>query len=846
MHASDLEDRLRTTLGLQGRPEFDVSIRFAVEYARLLARSVPGDPDELSYARMLRAIADRCVLDEDAAGILLRLALAPESRWEVTDHELRAFSGRFGAGEGQALRVSVAAELTLAAFADRYGAEEALLLLDALFAVAAVDGVIDRDEIGRLQRAARELGIDSALVSALFRNHDVRHANGDFTFPLTGDRLRIGRRAGSDIHLPDPLVAPSHAELVLTDGVWRVKDLDTGRPTLVNGTAVRSAPLLPGHSLRIGPYTLQIDAHGKTLTAFGAARFSSLSVRGLSRRIGDTHLLDGVDFTVFSGEVVAVVGPSGSGKTTLLNAITGVAPADVGEVFLDGEAFHELLAADESVVGIVPQDDVIHAELTVEESLQYAARLRFPAHVGPEALQGEVDRVLEELGIDHIRGNRIGDVVRRGISGGQRKRVNLGQELLTRSTRVLFLDEPTSGLDPQTAQDIVGLVRTLADGGRIVFLVTHDLSPSILAMVDHLLVLAPGGRVAWFGPPAEASAYFKVDSPDELFKELPTRTPQSWRDRFRDSTAHRQFVRTRQHLLRFEAPDTAAERTRATVRRALWMQYVTLCRRTIQVKLRDAGGMAVALAQAPILALAMVLVFPKADTGTMFMLALSSLWFGASGSVRELIAERAIWRREARLGLRTLPYVASKMSVLGLLVAFQCTLMTSLTWAALGMGGSGEHPLGYDLLHMCGVTTLTGWVGVSMGLVLSASFRTTEAAVAALPILLIPQITFGGLLVKVKQMSAVATGISWLMITRFSFDALIKTGDQLWVPQTGFQSKEPLPIMGVLSDLGFRPRGASVSDLGLTLWELVGIELLFLVGCLLTTGILTHRTGKRP
>ena len=190
-------------------------------------------------------------------------------------------------------------------------------------------------------------------------------------------------------------------------------------------------------------------------------------------------------FEAAPGKMIAIVGPSGAGKTTLLNAITGVAPANFGDVIFDGQSFHRMLAADKSIVGIVPQDDVVHAELTVHESLWYSARLRFPPGTARKAIKSEVGRVEAELDIERIRHSRIGDAMRRGISGGQRKRVNLGQELLTRTTRVLFLDEPTSGLDPQTAQGIVSLIRQLADGGRIVFLVTHDVTPSILSMVDR-------------------------------------------------------------------------------------------------------------------------------------------------------------------------------------------------------------------------------------------------------------------------------------------------------------------------------------------------------------------------
>jgi ABC-type multidrug transport system ATPase subunit len=831
-----LEDRFRQALGERNTAERNESIRFAVEFARLLARILPEIVSVEARQAMERALAARSDLTSEEIRTLLDLALAPENRGSIEDREIRAFGGRFGLPEEQALRAAVAEEISLSTFSERYGSEEALLLLDSLFAICAVDGVIDKEEIGQLQRSAQELGIDPMLVGALFRKHDLRYATGDFTFQLEKDRFTIGRSTACDIQLPDPQVAMRHADLMrASDGGWRIVDLHSGRPTLLNGSPVSQAPFKHGDSLRVGPYTLSLDKSQQQLTAFGSRSFSALSVRNLQRKIGETSLLDNVSFTVFSGEVIAVVGPSGGGKTTLLTAIAGIAPADSGDVLLDGQDFHALLANDRSIMGIVPQDDVVHPELTVEESLFYSGRLRFPKDVPADAIQTEVGRVLDELSISHIRESRIGDQLRRGVSGGQRKRVSLGQELLTRSTRILFLDEPTSGLDPQTAQDIVSLVRQLADDGRIVFIVTHDVTPSVMSMVDHLIVLARGGRLAWFGPPEEANAYFGVQSPDEIFARLPDMKPEDWGKKYRDSQSYRKFVRTREHLLGLDGVEVQRGKQQRYAPRSAWLQYRTLTLRYWKAKLRDRTGTAVLLAQAPILAVAMKIVFPDPDAATMFMLALSALWFGASGSVRELIADRAIWRREARVGLGTIPYMASKITVLGALVVAQCTMLAGLNWLLLGMYG-----FGFSLPALVGVTALTGLVGMSLGLLMSAMFSSSEAAVGTLPLLLIPQITFGGLIVKVKEMSVAAKAISYLMITRYAFDGVIKTGEKLSRPGSYGNKREDLAINGVLYDLGFRT--SSADDMGLPLWMLCGVLLAFLTVFLVTATLFTRNS----
>ncbi|NCG22454.1 MAG: ATP-binding cassette domain-containing protein [Rhodobacterales bacterium] len=809
----------------------------------MLARILPdAEVSDVAMTEMAGSISARSGLSPPEIELLLSMALAPENRMAINEDDFRAFGSRFGHAEEEALRGAVAEELDLRAFSERYGAAEGLLLLDALFGVCAVDGVIDRQEIGRLTRAATQLGIDAMLIGALFRKHDVRHATGDFTFELVKDRYSIGRDNACDILLPDPQVALRHADLIRVGDGWRVVDLGSGRPTLMNGDPCSSAAFESHDQMRVGSYTLQLDPEGRTLTAFGINSFFSLSVRRLERRIGDVSLLDDLSFTVFSGEVIAVVGPSGAGKTTLLNAIAGIAPADSGDVILDGDNFHALLANDRSIVGIVPQDDVVHPELTVEESLFYSGKLRFPSDTAHGIIQDEVNRVLEELDINHIRRSRIGDAVRRGVSGGQRKRVNLGQEMLTRTTRILFLDEPTSGLDPQTAQDIVSLIRRLADQGRIVFLVTHDVTPSIMSMVDHLMVLAPGGRLAWFGPPADACTWFDVSSPDEIFARLPDKTPPEWGASYRDGAASRKFVRTREHLLGLDGVEVQSVESGQVASQSPVRQYVTLTKRYARVKTRDTGGLAVLLAQAPILGVAMYIVFPAPDVGALFMLALSALWFGASASVRELISERTIWRREARVGLSTTAYLASKATVLGIIVGFQCLCLSLINYYMMGMG---LDPYNFSLLQLSGITFLMGAIGLSLGLLMSSLFSSSEAAVGTLPLILIPQITFGGLLVKVKHMGALAKGLSYLVFVRYGFEALIKTGDELSEVSTagGGSDRVDRGTQAVLYILGFK-QSASVDDVGFPMEQLVGI----LLGCVFllfaSTWIFTHRSRE--
>ena len=813
MHAIRLEDRFRDALSAQGTLPDPESLIFAADFARLAVRALMlSEPREEERRCLTRAIQTRTAFDDDQVALLLGLALSPEFRAAVSPDELRAYAARFGEEAALALQAEDEADLDLSGFTVRYGTGEALLLLDTLFAVASADGRICDSEVERLRVAANDLGVDEVLVGAMLRKHDARHASGELFFPVESDRMVIGRAGGCDIVLPDPQVALRHAELVCVNGVWRVVDLGSGRPTVVNGAPVTSAPLPEGSEVRVGPYSLRLSPAGVVVD--GTRSFSALSVRHLTRHIGDISLLDDVSFTVFSGEVIALVGPSGSGKTTLLNAINGVAPADSGEVLLDGRPFHAMLAADPSLVGIVPQDDLVNPELRVDESLFYSGRLRFSPDVSDAEIHREVERVLGELGIAHIKKNRIGDALRRGISGGQRKRVNLGQELMTRSTRLLFLDEPTSGLDPRAAQDIVRLARQLADSGRIVFLVTHDLTPEVMAQVDHLCVLAQGGRLAYCGPPGEACSWFGVKTPDAIFNRFGDRPPEEWGRLYREGRDYRKYVATREHLLGLDSVATGSSDGVRSGGRSAGSQLRTLVRRYTKVKLRDRTGLAVLGVQPPILALVMWLVFPQPTYPLAFMLALSALWFGMSASVRELIADRIIWRRERRVGVGVAAYMGSKVLVLGAIVALQCIALTTMVHVARDLGDWG-----FSLPLLCVVSVLTGWSGMTLGLAVGGVWDSSEAAVGTLPILIIPQIMFSGIMVPLGNMNRAAEAITKLTVDRFAFDAVIKTGEKLSYLKYGEWKRQA--ISGPLYDLGFKPAGAQ--DFGLSLAELCAV-----------------------
>ncbi len=630
--------------------------------------------------------------------------------------------------------------------------------------------------------------------------------------PLHGDRISIGRDPNCDVVLDDARVAGVHARLVRAEDGWRVVSC-SARAVVVDGSPVASAALTDGAEIAVGRTTLRIYADYLERTLRPHERV--LHAEGLTRRIRGQVVLSGVTLTLVAGEVVAVVGPSGSGKSTLLAALSGSQPADEGSVLLDGQPLAERLASTPGLVGVVPQDDVVLPELTVEESLRFAARLRLPNRT-PEEREAAVNRVLRSLGLDGIRSHRIGDPELRGLSGGQRKRVNLAPELLSDDSAVLLLDEPTSGLDPRSADDVVRLARQLADAGRIVVLVTHDLSEPVLAQIDHLVVLAPGGHLAWSGSIPRALRHFGVLAPAEIFNCLQDETPEGWSARLKRSAAAARWT-LRGRLL------PAAPVGPVTRPLPLVATVATLLHRGVLARLRDRPALAVLALQPLLVATIILLVFPRATSGLVFLLTLSSLWFGMSAAVRELIVDRSIWRRERRVGVSALAWVAAKAGVLALLVGLQCAA------CALAVGLTGLGAAGFSLPGLVAANVLTGWCGAAVGLWVSSRFRRSDAAVGAIVLMMVPQMALSGVLTPLGELGPVARALAALTPLRYAFHLSLVQGPELAYLKLGEWHSRL--VSGELFLLGLRPEGEG--SLGLSAPWLVAAMLGFTLAPLL-------------
>ncbi|MFH8770022.1 MULTISPECIES: FHA domain-containing protein [unclassified Streptomyces] len=592
--------------------------------------------------------------------------------------------------------------------------------------------------------------------------------------PLPAHTIRIGRSDGNDLVVDDLTVSRRHAELrALPDGGHEIVDLGSHNGTYLNGRPVTRAPVGPGDIIGVGhvAYCLVGDA----LQEYVDRGEISLDVQDLTVAVdhGSKVLLDHVSFPVGEKCLLAVVGPSGAGKSTLLHALTGQRPADHGTVLYDGRDLYHDYAELRGRVGLVPQDDILHPQLTVRAALSYAAELRFPEDTARTERLARVDEVIRELGLEQSAGQPV-----HSLSGGQRKRVSVALELLTKPS-LLFLDEPTSGLDPGMDRSVMHMLRGLADDGRTVIVVTHSVLS--LDVCDRLLVLAPGGRIAYYGMPDDALAFFGFEQWPEAFEAFDRDHDRDWAGEYRDSPFHRHYVTeaTTQPRLPDSAPVAPAPPPRPRSRGA---QLGTLVRRYTAVLAADRTFLAVMIALPFVMgamdrALAGGRLTPDTAMNALLILCVGGVLIGAANAVRELVKERVVYRRERAVGLPRSAYLMSKVVVLGTITVVQAVVLTLVALLGVDLGAPGGH--GVLLPPLAEITlavALLAFTAMMLGLLVSALVRKEEVTMPLLVLLAIVQVVFCGALLPLHGVP-VLEQLSWLVPSRWALGAMAGTVD---------------------------------------------------------------------
>jgi ABC transport system ATP-binding/permease protein len=588
--------------------------------------------------------------------------------------------------------------------------------------------------------------------------------------------IRIGRQSNCDFVIDSPLVSRQHAEIHTENEAVVLRDLGSTNGTYVNARRVQE-PIPLRRRDRIEIATFAFVFTGESLEPIDSAGRVHVETHGLSKEIRDRatrkskQLLQDIDLVVEPGEFVAIFGTSGSGKSTLLDALNGRRPASSGRVLYNGIDLYPAFDLFRSSIGYVPQQDIVHRRISIQNALRYTARLRLPGDTQDEEIDRHIARVLHQVGLSDKAANPIDTPS--PLSGGQLKRVSLAVELIA-NPNILFLDEVTSGLDAGTDKKMMQLFAELASEQKTVICVTHTLEN---IDVCHFVLLLHHGRMIYFGPPNGARQHFGVQRLSDVYDLIETRPAEQWAEHYQQSSYHSTYITERR------AQSDPAEMTQQTLllqtekSRREWFKgahLFTLMRRYADLLVADRRNLAILLLQAPLIATLVGLVFDASvplpqraatESQISFILVISAIWCGCLNSTREIVKELPIYLRERSVGLGIGPYLLSKLVPLSILCLLQCISLLGIVTLLASWSG--------DFLTRLGALFATGMAATTMGLAVSTLVDTNDKAVGVVPILLIPQVILSNFMVQLGKAGKIVA--QTFIIAFSSFDAMKAT-----------------------------------------------------------------------
>jgi ABC-type multidrug transport system ATPase subunit len=632
-------------------------------------------------------------------------------------------------------------------------------------------GSVPRPDNQPTTRMRQEAGRRTDVVSISTTVRRFRRTGASVAAPPGS--TTVGRAPDNDVVIPDMLASGHHATLMpMPEGV-QIQDARSANGTFVNGQRVKNAALKPNDVVTIGNVDF-VFANGNLVRRIEPAnKTGGLEVCDISLTIERSRtLLDRVSFSAKPATLTAVIGPSGSGKSTLLEVIAGGTRPTSGAVLFEAHDVHAEYASMRTRIGMVPQDDVVHRQLTINQALGYAAELRMPPDTTKEDRQRVVAQVLEELELTPHADARVDK-----LSGGQRKRASVALELLT-GPSLLVLDEPTTGLDPALDQLVMKMLRQLADAGRVVVVVTHSLA--YLDVCDQVLLLGPGGKTAFCGPPGELAPAMGTTDWADIFTDI-SADPDAAQKRFLERAGRVDEPPTR------PAPEQPAALGKA-VHTNLWRQFSTIARRQLRLLVADRGYF-VFLALLPFivgllpLAVAGHAGFGKANIDgaapneakqILVLMNFGAFFMGTALTVRALVGERVIFRREQAVGLSTSAYLAAKIAVFGAIAVVQSAVLVLIV--ASGKGAPlGATALGSPTFELFVGIAATSVASAIVGLFVSALAQNSNQVLPLTVVTLMVQVVLAGGMIPVTDW---ALGpVSWLTPARWGLAAAASTAD---------------------------------------------------------------------
>jgi ABC transport system ATP-binding/permease protein len=613
-------------------------------------------------------------------------------------------------------------------------------------------------------------------------------------------------------------------------GVLEVIEAD--RPIMVGDETVRTtAQLEDGDTIRIDVGQILRCNFSERIIEEERNIIRTLDVNEVTHRFHKGEIgLEGISFCITRGELVCVMGASGSGKSTLLRVLAGQLQPTSGDVILNGQSLYQNLDVLKQYVSYMPQQDAFDEHLTIGENLLFAAAIRAP-HLSRRDRSRRLDAKLIELGLGERRDAVVGSPERKLLSGGERKRLNIGLDMIGMSDVYLF-DEPTSGLSSKDSEHVMEIIRTLAHN-KIVIVTIHQPSSKIFQMFHKAILLDKGGRLVFFGTPSDMLRYFAeaehqhqfgaelgacpscgTTRPEFIFDvlETPLRdlsgdiiyeensrgqlvaarrySPEFWRDKYE---AFRLIQDVKQVSLRQEpvAPLPAPVRRKRLPLRwhDEWTQFRTLLRRSFLSKLRNRANLVITIGVSPVLALLIATILRYSESGTydfasayhiptfLFLGLIVAMFLGLTNSADDIIRDRPVLQRERNIKVRLSYYVISKTLTLGVFALIQCVLFVLIGNSLLQIRGMFWIDLG--------IMFMTAMSGVALGLLISSLVADPKTAANIVPLVLIPQIIMGGALIKYEDMNR-NLGLLYSLSHWFSEhpnpDKTVKTESKLQVP----------------------------------------------------------------
>ncbi|MEZ0362290.1 ATP-binding cassette domain-containing protein [Mycobacterium sp. pUA109] len=584
--------------------------------------------------------------------------------------------------------------------------------------------------------------------------------------------LTLGRATDNDIVISDVLASRHHAMLVPTPLGTEIRDSRSINGTFVNGTRIGSAILNEGDVVTIGNVDLTFTGGTLVRRTEAATRTGGLEVRDVCFDVeGGKRLLNNITLTARPGTLTAIIGGSGAGKSTLSRLIAGYTTPSAGQVLFEGHNIHTEYASLRSRIGMVPQDDVVHRQLTVNQALGYAAELRLPPDSSKADRDQAVAQVLEELELTKHADTRV-----EKLSGGQRKRASVALELLT-GPSLLILDEPTSGLDPALDRQVMLMLRGLADAGRVVLVVTH--SVSYLDVCDQILLMAPGGKTAFCGPPDQVETALGTRNWADIFANVGA-DPDEANRRFRERSGHQGAS-----VAVAETPPADLGKAAAT---SVRKQLSTIARRQVRLVISD-RGYTIFLAVLPFIMGSLSLTvkgngglgMPGADAPTepqyiMVLLTIGAVFMGTALTIRDLVGERPIFKREQAVGLSTPAYLLAKVAVFCVFAIAQAAIATTIVL----IGKKGPNPanpmFGSSSFALYLTVAGTCVASACLGLALSSFAKSNEQIMPMLVVSIMSQLVLCGGMIPVTGRLGL-NQMSWVTPARWGYAAGASTID---------------------------------------------------------------------